>query len=238
MAFFYLRENKKAMLQKPNSTSKSVFQKVFDVISESRKWIFVLLLAIIVYLAYQLMSKPNENSTLEYDTNLIQQQIKNVGKLVVTEGHFAEVITYKDQKKYLGNLLSFEKKAIVIVNADVTVGFDLSKVTYDIDAPNKTLTITNIPKEEIKISPDLKYYDVEQSKLNEFDAADYNKINSMVKANLSKKIEASSLKTNAKNRLISELSKILILTNSMGWKLQYNGQIIKSDAVLNQKIAN
>ena len=220
------------------NSKKPVFPNILNAISESRKWVFLVLIAIIIFLVNKIISSPSENSTLEYDTNLIQQQIKNVGKLVVTEGHFAEVITYKDQKKYLGNLLSFEKKAIVIVNADVTVGFDLSKVTYAIDAPSKTLTITNIPKEEIKISPDLKYYDVEQSKLNEFDAADYNKINGMVQANLTKKIEASSLKTNAKNRLISELSKILILTNSMGWKLQYKGQIMNSDAVLNQKIAN
>ena len=218
--------------------NKSLFDKISILLSESRKWIFVLLLAVIVFLVYRLVKSPNENSTLEYDTNLIQQQIKNVGKLVVTEGHFAEVITYKDQKKYLGNLLSFEKKAIVIVNADVTVSFDMSKVTYDIDAKNKTLTITNIPKEEIKIAPDLKYYDVNQSQLNEFDANDYNKINGMVKANLSKKIEASSLKSNAKNRLISELSKFLILTNSMGWKLQYDSQIVNSDVVLKQKIAN
>ena len=218
--------------------NKSLFDKIGLLLSESRKWIFVLLLAVIVFLVYRLIQAPNENSTLEYDTNLIQQQIKNVGKLVVTEGHFAEVITYKDQKKYLGNLLSFEKKAIVIVNADVTVSFDMSKVTYDIDAKNKTLTITNIPKEEIKIAPDLKYYDVNQSKLNEFDANDYNKINGMVKANLSKKIEASSLKSNAKKRLISELSKFLILTNSMGWKLKYDSQIVNSDVVLKQKIAN
>ncbi|MBC7495052.1 MAG: DUF4230 domain-containing protein [Flavobacterium sp.] len=225
------------MNNKSADPNKSSVTKFFEQISEVRKWIFLILLLFILYLIYTAINKPNENSTLEYDTNLIQQQIKNVGKLVVTEGHFAEVITYKDQKKYLGNLLSFEKKAIVIVNADVTVGFDLSKVTYDIDSSNKTLTITNIPKEEIKISPDLKYYDVEQSKLNEFAAADYNKINGIVKANLTKKIEASSLKLNAKNRLISELSKILILTNSMGWKLQYNGQIMNSDAVLTQKLS-
>ena len=224
------------MNQNQNIKDKSSFQNVFNVISESRKWIFILLLAIIVFLIYKLVSKPNENSTLEYDTNLIQQQIKNVGKLVVTEGHFAEVITYKDQKKYLGNLLSFEKKALVIVNADVTVGFDLSKVTYAIDAQNKILTITNIPKEEIKIAPDLKYYDVEQSTLNSFSGDDYNKINKIVKANLNKKIEASSLKTNAKNRLISELSKILILTNSMGWKLKYNNEVMNSDAFLSQKL--
>ena len=221
-----------------SNTKEGFFSKTMRFLSESRKWVFVILLAIIVYLVYQLMNKSNETSTLEYDTNLIQQQIKNVGKLVVTEGHFSEVITYKDQKKYLMDMVSFEKKAIVIVNADVTIGFDLSKVTYDIDAKNKILTIKNIPKEEIKIAPDLKYYDVEQSKLNEFSGEDYNKINAIVKANLTKKIDASSLKSNAKNRLISELSKILVLTNSMGWKLQYNGQDVNSDAVLTQKLSN
>ena len=226
------------MDNKSVNSNKFSLSTLFGSISEVRKWILLVLLLFIVYLIYTSINKPNNSATLEYDTNLIQQQIKNVGKLVVTEGHFAEVVTYKDQKKYLGNLISFEKKAIVIVNADVTVGFDLSKVTYDIDAATKTLTITNIPKEEIKISPDLKYYDVEQSKLNEFDATDYNKINGIVKANLTKKIEASSLKLNAKNRLISELSKILILTNSMGWKLQYNGQIMNSEAVLNKNLAN
>tara|TARA_R110002050_G_scaffold300812_1_gene473305 strand:+ start:414 stop:584 length:171 start_codon:yes stop_codon:yes gene_type:complete len=37
-----------------------------------------------------------------------------------------------------------------------------------------------------------------------------------------KKIEASDLKSNAQNRLISELSKFFMLTNSLGWTLQYN----------------
>ena len=45
--------------------------------------------------------KKNEDQDITYNTNLIQQQILNVGKLVVTEGHFSEVITYKNQQKYL-----------------------------------------------------------------------------------------------------------------------------------------
>ena len=212
----------------PNN-KPSFFNNVMQLLTESRKWIFVILLAIIVYLAYQLVTKSKENATVEYDTNLIQQQIKNVGKLVVTEGHFAEVMTYKDQKKYLMDMVSFEKKAMVVINADVTVSFDLSKVTYTIDAVNKTVTITNIPKEEIKISPDIKFYDVEQSTLNEFTGNDYNKINKIVRANLAKKIEKSTLQSNAKNRLVSELSKILVVTNYMGWKLQYNGNEINKE---------
>ncbi|MFE3870123.1 DUF4230 domain-containing protein [Flavobacterium sp. ZS1P70] len=180
--------------------------------------------------------KKNDDQDISYNTNLIQQQIVNVGKLVVTEGHFSEVITYKNQQKYLLDMLSFEKKALVVVNADVTVAYDLHKMKYDIDEKNKTITIISIPKEEIKISPDIQFYNVEQSKLNPFTGDDYNKINKSVKANLAKKIEKSSLKENAQNRLISELSKILILTNTMGWKLQYEGKVIESEKDFGKQI--
>jgi hypothetical protein len=114
----------------------------------------------------------------------------------------------------------------------------LSKVTYDIDEKNKILTITNIPKEEIKISPDFKYYDTESSTFNEFTGDDYNKINKIARANLLKKIEKSTLKTNAQNRLLSELSKMLIVTNSLGWTLSYKGNVVKNDKDLELKIIN
>jgi Protein of unknown function (DUF4230) len=180
--------------------------------------------------------KKTDTSTLENNTNLIQQQIVNVGKLVVTEGHFSEVLTYKDQDKYLGGLVSFDKKALIVVNADVTVAYDLHQMKYDIDEKNKILTITNVPKEEIKISPDIQFYDVNQSKLNPFTGDDYNKINKLAKENLVKKIEKSTLKSNAKNRLITEISKMLILTNSMGWKLQYQGNVIAKEGDLKIKL--
>src|SRR6187402_1513654 len=188
----------------------------------------VIVVAILLAFKYCEFKKGDESS-LEYNTNLIQQQIVNVGKLVVTEGHFSEVVTYKNQQKYMMDMLSFEKKALIIVNAEVTVSYDLHQMKYDIDEANKTITILSIPKEEIKISPDIQFYDVEQSQMNPFTGDDYNKINKSVKANLAKKIEKSSLKSNAQNRLISELSKILIMTNSMGWKLKYDGKVIENE---------
>lgn len=196
-----------------------------------KKTLIVIAAALAIYLAFRYCEfKDNSNTTID-ETALIQEQIKNVGKLVVTEGHFSEVVTYKDEKKYLLDFYSAEKKAIVIVNADVTVAYDLSKVTYDINEATKTITITNIPKEEIKISPDLQYYDVQENNFNKFHGEDYNKINAQVKETLRKKIEKSTLKTNAQNRLISELQKILILTNTMGWTLQYNGQAINNESI-------
>jgi hypothetical protein len=47
-----------------------------------------------------------------------------------------------------------------------------------------------------------------------------------------KKIEASDLKSNAQNRLISELSKFFMLTNSLGWTLEYNQKPVESLEVL------
>ena len=196
----------------------------------------VIIVAVVLLFKYCDFKKDADDSDLSYNTNLIQQQIVNVGKLVVTEGHFSEVVTYKNQQKYMMDMLTFEKKALIIVNADVTVSYDLHQMKYDIDEKNKTITILSIPKEEIKISPDIKFYDVEQSQMNQFTGDDYNKINKSVKANLAKKIEKSSLKSNAQNRLISELSKMLILTNTMGWKLRYEGKVIESEKDFVQQI--
>ena len=157
---------------------------------------------------------------------LIQQQIDNVSKLIVTEGHFAEVYNYKDSKMLFGPLISAEKKALVVVNADVTVAYDLSQIDFEVDETSKTLRIKSIPEPEVNISPDFEYYDVTSDYLNMFDASDYNKIKKNVNASLMKKVEASSLKTNAQNRLLSELQQFYVLTNSMGWTLVYNDQVV------------
>jgi lipopolysaccharide export LptBFGC system permease protein LptF len=201
-----------------------------------KKILILIVGTIATILLFRYCEFKKDSESTEYNTNLIQQQIVNVGKLVVTEGHFAQVLTYKDQDDYFAGMLSFKKKALLVVNADVTVSYDLRQVKYDIDEKSKTITILNIPKEEIKISPDIKFYDVEQSKFNAFTGEDYNKINASVRKSLAKKIDQSTLKTNAQNRLVSELSKVLILTNSMGWTLKYEGKTIQSESDLNPKL--
>jgi len=188
-----------------------------------RKTLFGVVITLIVLFTFKYCGDNREDKiVLKESTALIQEQIKNVGKLVVTEGHFSEVFTYQNSKAVFGDLLEAEKRAVVIVNADVTIGYDLSKIEYKIDETTKTLKIISIPQEEIKISPDFEYYDIQADFLNQFEAKDYNSIKKTVNKSLMKKIEASELKSNAQNRLISELSKFLILTNSLGWTLQYN----------------
>ncbi len=228
------------MATRRNSSTETALKNMLiplvQAIGRSGKLLYLIIFVVIGIVLYKYFTSEKPTTTTEYNTELIQEKIKSVGKLVVTEGHFSQVMTYKDQQKYLMDLISFEKKALIIINADVTVAYDLRQVQYDIDEKDKTITIVSIPKEEIKISPDIQFYDVEQSTMNPFTGDDYNKINKKVKADLAKKIEKSSLKSNAKNRLVSELAKVLILTNSMGWTLQYNGEVVKTDKDLEKKI--
>lgn len=194
-----------------------------------RKIVFGIAIALMALIAFKYCGDKKEDKiVLQESSALIQEQIKNVGKLIVTEGHLSEVFNYKNSKEIFGSLITSDKKALVVVNADVFVSYDLSLLEYEIDEATKTLTLISIPEEEIKINPDFEYYDIQADYFNAFEAKDYNDIKETVKKSLLKKIENSDIKKNAKNRLISELSKFYILTNSLGWTLKYNENIIEN----------
>ncbi|RRJ93097.1 DUF4230 domain-containing protein [Paenimyroides tangerinum] len=189
----------------------------------------VLILMFFGAMIYHWIGMPfSKENNIQPDSVIITEQLKNVSKLVVNEAKLSQIYNYKDQKSYLMNLFTFDKKAMVLVSADVQVMYDLSKLEYQIDEVNKTVKITSIPKEEIKIFPDVKVYNIEDSTFNSFKGDDYNKISEKVKAEFLKKIENSNIQTNAQNRLISELAKFLVVTNSLGWTLKYQDQIINN----------
>jgi len=183
---------------------------------------------VVVIAVFLFFKKTEEKEELRFNTALIQQQIQQVGKLIVTEGNFSQVTSYQNTKKNYLDLFPSKKKALVIVNAKVTVSYDLRQIDTSIDELSKTLTITSIPEAEVNIYPDIEYYDVTQEYFNKFGAEDYNKIKGSVNKLIEDKIEASDIKKNAEARLISELQKLYILTNSMGWTLKYDDQAIES----------
>jgi hypothetical protein len=193
-----------------------------------RKILFGIVIAFfIIFVVQYCVHDKEETQKLQATSSLIEKQLENVGKLIVTEGNYAQVFSYEDSKKFYFDVFSARKKALVIVNAEAFISYDLRKIETQIDQENKTVTISKIPEPELKINPNIEYYDVQQDYLNQFEASDYNIIKKRVEASLREKIEKSELQTNAKNRLISELQTIYILTNSMGWTLMYNDTIVE-----------
>ncbi|MDG1660740.1 MAG: DUF4230 domain-containing protein [Winogradskyella sp.] len=180
-----------------------------------KKFLFGVLLTITILLVYRQCTHES-TVVINNSSDLIQEQLKNVSKLVVSEGYFSKVFNYENSKEILGEYLIAEKKAIVVVNAKVTIAYDLEKLTYKLDEDTKTLQILSIPDHEVSINPDLEYYDIKEDFLNQFEADDYNSIKETVNTSLKVKIEKSTLVSNAQNRLISELAKFYILTESLG----------------------
>jgi len=177
-------------------------------------------IGILVVGAYFLGEK-NQQTTIS-DSGVLQEKLKNVSKLVVSEGHFSDVITYKDVKK-LANLswLKAEKKAVVLVNARATVTFDLSLLEFQLNKNTQTLRIIRLPEAKLETYPKLEYYDIQADFLNEFTSEDYNKISKAVDTRLQKQIATSSLLKNANNRLISELHALLN-KEGLNLKIEYS----------------
>ncbi|WP_435416485.1 DUF4230 domain-containing protein [Polaribacter aestuariivivens] len=156
------------------------------------------------------------------EVQVVVNSVKNLSKLVVSSGNFSEVYNYSDSKKYFYNYLSFDKKAIVTVNAKVEVGYDLSKLEIQIDSLKKKIYINKIPNEEVLISPDIKYFDLQQSSFNTFSKRELNTINKKSVEKIRETIEITNLKKEAKERLIIELSKIYQLSSIYGWEVVDN----------------
>ncbi|WP_332913466.1 hypothetical protein [Algoriphagus boritolerans] len=71
-----------------------------------------------------------------------------------------------------------------------------------------------------------------QDYFNSFEAKDYNKIKNSVSAQIRAQIEKSDLMENSRERLMVELTNLLVLTKSMEWTLMYQGEIIEDQEEL------
>ncbi len=177
--------------------------------------------------------RQSEKTELLANSSMLQQQIRQVGKLIVTEGYYSQVFTYKNSQNLFLNLLRADKKALVVVNTKATVEYDLRQLETRIDESSRTLYIEKIPEPELEIYPEFEYYDVTQDYLNQFQGEDYNRIKSNITNQIRKKIENSELKHDARERLIAELLNIFVLTKSMGWTLVYEDQVIENRDQMN-----
>jgi hypothetical protein len=153
------------------------------------------------------------------DGEILVERIKAVKKLIVTEGYFSELYSYKEADKYFYDLISFEKKALLVVKGKAEVSYDLSKMDYAVDEKNKIITLVNVPAPEITVQPEIKYYNLEEHTFNTFAIDDYNKLNAQAVSRLKKKVEKSELVEMARNELERTLNDIQIVGKELGWKI-------------------
>ncbi len=184
-----------------------------------KKILLFIIIFILGFLFAVMYYNKSEQKTEKEQIQVMLHEIKNVSKLVVAETNVSEIYNYESADKYFFETLSFDKKVIVLVNAKVQVSYDLSKMKIDLDSINKKIILKQIPKSEVLVSPDLKYYDFQQSTFNSFTKDELNKINQRSIDKIKETIQISELQNQAKKQLITELQKIYNLTNILNWEL-------------------
>ena len=71
-----------------------------------RKILFgVIITLVILFTIKYCGDQQQEKVVLQENSALIQESLKNVGKLVVTEGHFSQVFNYSNSKVLFANLV-------------------------------------------------------------------------------------------------------------------------------------
>lgn len=191
-----------------------------------------ILIGLMSYMIYHLFYRKSK-SNVDIEATTIQKSVEQIAKLMVIEGHFSEVYSYQEKTKVFFNLIPQEKKALIILNAKAQVGYDLKRLKWRIVKDSKQIIIEDIPLEEINISPELKFYDIQASTFTSFSSDDLNKVQKDAHDRIIEQIEKSDIKLQARQRLLESLGSIVSLSSAMGWKLIDQTNTLRIDSIQN-----
>jgi hypothetical protein len=149
--------------------------------------------------------------------------MRSVSKLITVEGDFNEVMHFSDVKNSLLNIISSKKKAIVLANAKVFIGFDMKKIEFEANSDKRQIRVISFPEPEVlSIETEVEFYDVKNGLFNKFDASELTELNKKVKQNIAEKIPDSELLYSAKNKALDTINVMEQMVGTFGWELKYD----------------
>ncbi|CAN5391602.1 hypothetical protein BH20BAC1_BH20BAC1_15570 [soil metagenome] len=177
--------------------------------------------AVIMFLIWRLMARKT-NQVIAESSHTIVESIRKVFKIVTAEGQFNELYNYEESKKIFG-IIPSTKRALVIINAKVLVGFDFEKCVWETNEEDHTIRLVSFPEPQIlSIEPDYKYYNFDEGILNLVNRKDL----TLIQANGKKQVEISAMKSGlpriAKEQMRTILTEII---ESKNWRLEDSHKI-------------
>ena len=180
--------------------------------------ISLLIGGLITYFGLNYFSKQNVSE----DSRVIAYQINKMNKMVVAEQSFSQIFAHTSKKSLpgLGSIYSADKKVTMLVNAKVQASYDLSKMEVELDSVNKKILIKSIPPVDIKVFPDVDFFDMDQSVFNKFEKDELNQVKKSGIEKLEQKIDRDKLKNEAHQQLIQNLTDIYQIAKIYGWEVE------------------
>lgn len=166
---------------------------------------------IIAFLASKKMTA--DPAVITESSHTIAESMRKVFKVVSAEGHFNEIYNYEETTKIF-NFIPSKKKALVIVQAKVLVGYDFEKFRWEIDEQNRKVKLLNFPAPEIlSTETDYKYYNIEEQFFNLFSKDDLAKIQQNGKQQVIEAAKKSHLPEVAAEQMRTLLTELLAAKN-------------------------
>ncbi len=186
--------------------------------------IFVIALGVGTIAAWQVFNwiygkklKSNRQESIRVEANVLLEKIEQVFKVVLAEGYFTEIYDHNAKKDFWG-LFKTTNKALIIVKAKVSVGYDFARMKFSREPDTRRLVIEEFaPAEVISIDTDYKFYDINQGFVNQMKHEDYTAILSEAKGMIKIKAEGSELPAIASNQLQLMMKQ---MASSMNWELE------------------
>lgn len=156
-----------------------------------------------------------EPPVISESSHTIAESMRKVFKVVSAEGHFNEIYNYEESTK-LFNFIPTKKKALVIVQAKVLVGYDFEKFQWEVDEENRKVRLLNFPAPEIlSTETDYKYYNMEEQFYNLFSKDDLARIQQNGKQQVIEAAKKSHLPEVAAEQMRMLLTELLDGKNFM-----------------------
>ncbi len=179
---------------------------------ESLMTLLMLVLGLILggIIALLVMRKSGTSApTIKENSHTIAESMRKVFKIVSAEGHFNEIYNYEETSRIF-NFIPSKKKALVIVQAKVLVGYDFEKFKWEVDEINHTVRLLNFPSPEIlSVETDYKYYNIEEQFFNLFSKEDLAKVQQNGKKQVMEAAKKSHLPEVAAEQMRTLLTELL-----------------------------
>lgn len=162
---------------------------------------------VIAFLASKKMTA--QPAVITESSHTIAESMRKVFKVVAAEGHFNEIYNYEETTKLL-NFIPSKKKALVIIQAKVLIGYDFEKFQWEVDEQNRKVKLLNFPAPEIlSTETDYKYYNIEEQFFNLFSKDDLAKIQQNGKRQVIEAAKKSHLPEVAAEQMRTLLTELL-----------------------------
>ena len=185
--------------------------------------LLILLGVVTTYWGSTFFKKKEQKELTQKQSTVLLEKIKSVCKLITVEGEFAEIYHHENIKEHFLGLLSSKRKALIVINAKVHIGYDLAKLKMHANTVNKQIVIEHMPQPEVlSIEPDLRYYDIKNGLFNKFASEDLTVLNKEAKQHILDKIPESGLMITARKEALQAILMIEKIVETIGWELDYS----------------